>query len=174
MIKKVNLEEALEIYNFMKKDFPENEIPDYERFFQMTKENIHNVYVYEENNQELLTEYITTVVDGKLAFSAGQLFIKGVLCNFIVCVGAYVGMKMQDDTAKTIIMMLVVMAFVLPGFEHSIANMGNFTIGITALGTSYDWSLVPLHMLISTAGNIIGGAVLLGVPLFMMIKPKKR
>lgn len=132
------------------------------------------LFVKSGSNQELLTEYITTVVDGKLAFSAGQLFIKGVLCNFIVCVGAYVGMKMQDDTAKTIIMMLVVMAFVLPGFEHSIANMGNFTLGITALGTSYDWSLVPLHMLISTAGNIIGGAVLLGVPLFIMIKPKKR
>ncbi|MFQ7840194.1 MAG: formate/nitrite transporter family protein, partial [Thomasclavelia spiroformis] len=97
----------------------------------------------------------------------------GVLCNFIVCVGAYVGMKMQDDTAKTIIMMIVVMAFVLPGFEHSIANMGYFTLGITGLGTSFDWSLLPLHMLIATVGNIVGGGVLLGLPLYMMIKPKK-
>lgn len=62
MIKKVNLEEALEIYNFMKKDFPENEIPDYGRFFQMTKENIHNVYVYEENNREIA--YFITMEKG--------------------------------------------------------------------------------------------------------------
>lgn len=62
MIKKVNLEEALEIYDFMKKDFLENEIPDYERFFQMTKENIHNVYVYEENNQEIA--YFITMEKG--------------------------------------------------------------------------------------------------------------
>ena len=108
-----------------------------------------------------------------LTFDVLELFIKGVLCNFIVCVGAYVGMKMQDDTAKTIIMMIVVMAFVLPGFEHSIANMGYFTLGITGLGTSFDWSLLPLHMLIATLGNIVGGGILLGFPLYMMIKPKK-
>ena len=102
-----------------------------------------------------------------------ELFIKGVLCNFIVCVGAYVGMKMQDDTAKTIIMMIVVMAFVLPGFEHSIANMGYFTLGVTELGTSFDWSSLPLHMFISTLGNIAGGGILLGLPLYLMIKPKK-
>ncbi|MEI3327913.1 MAG: formate/nitrite transporter family protein [Thomasclavelia sp.] len=69
-------------------------------------------------------------------------------------------MKMQDDTAKTIIMMIVVMAFVLPGFEHSIANMGYFTLGITGLGTSFDWSLLPLHMLIATLGNIVGGNII--------------
>ncbi len=68
MIKKVNLEEALEIYNFMKKDFPENEIPDYERFFQMTKENIHNVYVYEENKLFNIDFHILvySITDGKI------------------------------------------------------------------------------------------------------------
>lgn len=132
------------------------------------------LFVKSGSNQELFKEYIRMTMDNKLTFTIIQLFIKGVLCNFIVCVGAYVGMKMQDDTAKTLIMMLVVMAFVLPGFEHSIANMGYFTLGITALGSSYSWTMLQLHMLIATAGNIIGGGVLLGVPLFMMIKPKKR
>ena len=32
------------------------------------------LFVKSGSNQELLTEYITTVVDGKLAFSVGQLF----------------------------------------------------------------------------------------------------
>lgn len=53
MIKKVDLEKALEIYNFMKEDFPKNEIPDYKRYLKFTKEHIHNVYVYEENEQEI-------------------------------------------------------------------------------------------------------------------------
>lgn len=131
------------------------------------------LFVKSGSNHDLFVPYIKSVVTGKLSFNVLELFIKGVLCNFIVCVGAYVGMKMQDDTAKTIIMMIVVMAFVLPGFEHSIANMGYFTLGTTALGSSFDWSSLPLHMLISTLGNIIGGGVLLGLPLYMMIKPKK-
>ena len=131
------------------------------------------LFVKSGSNHDLFVTYIESIVSGKLTFDVLELFIKGILCNFIVCVGAYVGMKMQDDTAKTIIMMIVVMAFVLPGFEHSIANMGYFTLGIRGLGTSFDWSLLPLHMLISTLGNIVGGGILLGFPLYMMIKPKK-
>ena len=131
------------------------------------------LFVKSGSNHDLFITYIESVVSGKLTFDVIELFIKGVLCNFIVCVGAYVGMKMQDDTAKTIIMMIVVMAFVLPGFEHSIANMGYFTLGVTELGTSFDWSSLPLHMLISTLGNIAGGGILLGLPLYLMIKPKK-
>ena len=78
------------------------------------------LFVKSGSNHDLFIPYIESIVSGKLTFNVGELFIKGVLCNFIVCVGTYVGMKMQDDTAKTIIMMIIVMAFVLPGFEHSI------------------------------------------------------
>lgn len=131
------------------------------------------LFIKSGSNHELISEYIKNTIDGKLAFEAMQLFIKAILCNFIVCVGAYVGMKMEDDTAKTIIMMIVVMAFVLPGFEHSIANMGYFSLGVTLFGADYNWVMLPLHMLISTFGNMIGGGVLLGLPLYMMIKPKK-
>ena len=52
MIQKANLEKALEIYKYMEKDFSRNEIPDYKRYLKLTKENIHNVYVYKENEQE--------------------------------------------------------------------------------------------------------------------------
>lgn len=131
------------------------------------------LFIKSGSNHDLISEYIRNTIDAKLAFDAMQLLVKAILCNFIVCVGAYVGMKMEDDTAKTIIMMIVVMAFVLPGFEHSIANMGYFSLGATLFGTTYNWIMLPLHMLVSTFGNIIGGGVLLGLPLFMMIKPKK-
>ena len=63
--------------------------------------------------------------------------------------------------------MVFVMAFVLPGFEHCVANMGIFTMGVTQLGTSIDWTMLPLHMLISTIGNIIGGSLLLAVPIYI-------
>lgn len=53
MIEKANLEKALEIYQYMKEDFPANEIPDNKGYFKLTKQNIHQVYVYKENEQEV-------------------------------------------------------------------------------------------------------------------------
>ena len=125
------------------------------------------------SNHELLSEYVVSCANTKLSFDIIELLVKAVLCNFIVCVGAYVGMKMQDDTAKTIIMMIVVMAFVLPGFEHSIANMGSFTLTIGALGSGANFGLIAIHMIVVTFGNMIGGGVLLGLPLYLMIKTNK-
>ena len=94
------------------------------------------------------------------------------MCNFIVCVAAFAGLKIKSESAKMIVMLIVVMSFVLPGFEHSIANMGTFSMGFFALGNSILWSGLGLHMLISTIGNIIGGSLLLGLPIYLMSKPK--
>ena len=130
-----------------------------------------NLFIGEEH--EVMNQYLANVVSNKLSFDGLELFIKGILCNFIVCAAAFVGMKLKEETAKTFIMMIIVMTFVLPGFEHSIANMGTFSMTFTALGTSISWSGVGLHMLLSTLGNIIGGSILLGLPIYLMIRPKK-
>lgn len=53
-------------------------------------------------------------------------------------------MKLKEEMAKTFIMMIIVMTFVLPGFEHSIANMGTFSMTFTALGYKHilEWSRI--------------------------------
>ena len=121
----------------------------------------------------LLKPYLQTLMEAKLNFSTFELLIKGILCNFIVCIAAYSGIKIKDETARLIVIMVFVMAFVLPGFEHCVANMGIFTMGVTQLGSSVDWSMLPLHMLISTIGNIIGGSVLLAVPIYGVFRAPK-
>src|SRR5699024_3366244 len=111
--------------------------------------------------EAIMQPYLKGIMESKLNFDVIDLLIKGILCNFIVCVAAYSGVKIKDETARLIVIMILVMTFVLPGFEHCIANGGIFTMGITQLGSTIDWSMLPLHMLISTLGNIIGGSVLL-------------
>ena len=60
MITKANLEEAKLIYKkHMEFDFPDDELPEYDRYVKLTKENIHNVYLYKVNNQNLA--YFITV-----------------------------------------------------------------------------------------------------------------
>ena len=120
--------------------------------------------------KDALTTYLTSSIAAKLNFDLIELFIKAILCNFIVCAGAYAGMKIQDSMTKLVFLVIIVMAFVLPGFEHCIANAGTFTMGLTLLGSSMDWSLLPLHMLIATIGNIIGGSVLIGLPVYLTFK----
>lgn len=122
------------------------------------------------SQSKIMTPYLQNLLTTKLDFDVVQLFIRGILCNFAVCIAAYAGIKIQDATTRLIVVMVMVMAFVLPGFEHCIANAGIFTMGIAQLGGSIDWSTLPLHMLISTIGNIIGGSVLLAFPVYYIFR----
>lgn len=132
------------------------------------------LFVLSGAQEGVLKPYLMTAMQTKLDFNIFQLFLKGILCNLIVCVAAYSGIKIKDETARLIVIMVFVMAFVLPGFDHCIANAGLFTMGIVQLGNTIDWSLLPLHMLISTMGNIVGGSILLGIPIYIMFrKPNK-
>ena len=128
------------------------------------------IFIYSGSLKGAMTLYLTSVIQSKLHFDVIELILKGILCNFIVCVGAYTGMKVQDSMTKLIFLVIIVMAFVLPGFEHCIANAGTFTMGVTLLGSSVNWAPLPAHMLLSTIGNIIGGSILFGLPIYLTFK----
>ncbi|MDD3808960.1 MAG: formate/nitrite transporter family protein [Erysipelotrichaceae bacterium] len=132
---------------------------------------ICSLFVFGGSYHEALVSYVQPYIEHKLDFDPVQLLIKATLCNFTVCCASFTSYKIKDDTAKVIIMLIVVMAFVLPGFEHSIANMGSFTLGF-ALNTPIDIATMLIHFSIATLGNILGGAVLLGLPVYHIMKPE--
>lgn len=71
----------------------------------------------------------------------------GILCNVLIYF-AVVNYKNLYDTKKSFLLIMCVMAFILCGFEHCVANMfyfivaGKFNIG---------------YLLLNTVGNVIGG-----------------
>ena len=66
MIRKASLEEAKLIYTKnMEKDFPEDEIPDYNKFVKFTEKNIHDVYLYNNNNSDV-AYFITVEKDNNI------------------------------------------------------------------------------------------------------------
>ena len=77
------------------------------------------------------------------------------------------GTRMKSESGKLIVMFCVIMAFVVAGFEHCIANMGTFSIAYLLLG-GLPMGLVARSMICVTFGNILGGAVLLALPLKLM------
>ena len=56
------------------------------------------------------------------------LLLRGVLCNFLVCIGVFAGFRLQSETAKALVITLAITTFVLTGLEHSIANMAYFAL----------------------------------------------
>ena len=74
---------------------------------------------------------------------------------------------MKEEAAKILAIILCIAAFVISGFEHCIANMGNF---VTALLLVPGLSVPAMlrSMVVVTIGNIIGGALVLAWPLRFM------
>ena len=70
------------------------------------------------------------------AHQAGSvIFIKGILANWIVCLAVRTALRCKEEVAKILILMLIVFIFVYLGFEHSIANMGTFSMAMLGGGT---------------------------------------
>ena len=116
------------------------------------------------------------VAFNKVSLSFGEALWRGIGCNWLVCLAVWMALAARQIIGKIFAIFFPIMAFVAIGFEHSVANMyfiptGIFLIswaGITnvpgvdpnALGwISFLWNnLLPV-----TIGNIIGGAVFVGM-----------
>ena len=115
---------------------------------------------------------VMTTAAAKISPDLVTLFVKGILCNLLVCLGvwlAYAGRSVIDKVAALI---LPISAFVAAGFEHCVANMYFFSVAwlLTALGmipTGFDGAVITAagiaHNLVPvTLGNIVGGSVFVG------------
>lgn len=114
-----------------------------------------------------LWEYYSAVVPAKLELSVVQLIVRGVLCNYLVCLAVFIGTKVKSAPVKLALIFCIIPTFVMAGFEHSIANMSTFTIGWFLLG---DLSIAALARSFAcvTLGNMIGGIVLFALPIKLL------
>lgn len=103
------------------------------------------------------------------------LFIRGVLCNWMVSTGVVAAFMSTQVTGKVIAMWMPIMLFFYMGFEHSIVNMFLFPSGLM-LGGSFTiadyliWNEIP-----TVLGNLVGGLIFVGLTLYSThIKTGKR
>jgi nitrite transporter NirC len=97
------------------------------------------------------------------------IFARGVLANWIVCLAVRIALRCHEEIAKIVVLLLVVFIFLYLGGEHSIANMGTFTIALMGHSPITPGDAV-YNLLFATAGNIVGGVLLIGLP-FAYINP---
>ena len=67
-------------------------------------------------------ELIEKVAAVKMSLPAWELFIRGILCNWLICLAVWMGGRTSNDTAKILLIFWCLFAFIGTGFEHSIAN----------------------------------------------------
>lgn len=116
--------------------------------------------------------FLLSVVEKKMNDPWMELFYRGILCNWLVCLAFFVPMGIKGDGAKMFTMMLFVFCFFISGYEHSIANMCTFAIALVLNhpGT-ISWAGVFHNLIPVTLGNIIGGTILMGVMYHYVNKP---
>lgn len=111
-----------------------------------------------------LNHFLTSVVDHKIHASFSQLFFKGVLCNWLVCLACFLPTRLKDDIAKIVVIFLLVFAFFFSGYEHSVANIAVFTLAsIIPHDIAFTFSNVLHNLIPVTLGNIVGGSIGVGV-----------
>jgi len=98
------------------------------------------------------------------AGAAGFLtvFIRAVMCNWMVSTGVVAAMMSNTVSGKIMAMWMPIIVFFYLGFEHSIVNMFLFPSGIM-LGGNFTWSEYLLYNEFPVIiGNLIGGLTFVG------------
>jgi len=104
------------------------------------------------------------------------LFIRGMLCNWMVSTGVVGAMISTSVSGKVIAMWMPIMVFFYMTFEHSIVNMFLFPSGLImgghfSIADYFIWNEIP-----TVLGNLVGGLAFTGLTLYathVRTAPKK-
>ena len=100
----------------------------------------------------------------KMNTGAKELFVRGILCNWLVCLAVWLAVKAKSETAKLIMIFWCLFAFISSGFEHCVANMTLLSLGLLIPHGAEISFAGGLHNLVwVTLGNIVGGALFVGM-----------
>lgn len=142
----------------------------------------------------LMGAFTIKVAMGKLTMSFGSAFVSGILCNIFVCIAVLMAAAAKDIAGKVLAIFFPIMAFVVSGYEHCVANMYYIPAGIFAAANDtyaqaameqYGYSLSQLeslnwmnflvkNLIPVTLGNIVGGMIFVGLPLYLIHSAKLR
>jgi formate transporter len=103
-----------------------------------------------------------------------SVFVKAILCNWLVCLGVVMGMTSSSTVGKIAAIWLPIFLFFALGFEHAVVNMFIIPTGMllgakVSLYQWWVWNQIPV-----TLGNLVGGFVFTGLALYATFKPAEQ
>ncbi|MCC6094744.1 MAG: formate/nitrite transporter family protein [Eubacterium sp.] len=119
-------------------------------------------------NTEAVSTFLATGAAAKMSAPFVQLLMRGILCNILVCLATWCGVKLKNEAAKLIMVWWCLFAFVTCGFEHSIANMTQLTVALLdPAGQAVTIGGYFYNLITVTIGNMIGGILFVAVPYYI-------
>ncbi|AIQ47133.1 formate transporter [Paenibacillus sp. FSL R7-0273] len=113
------------------------------------------------------SEAKTTAYKSMGADGMGLAFIKAILCNWMVTLGAVLAMTSKSTAGKITAMWLPILTFFAQGFEHTVVNMFVIPAGMM-LGANVSfadwwiWNGIPVLL-----GNLVGGVLFTGLLIYL-------
>jgi formate/nitrite transporter len=100
-----------------------------------------------------------------------SVFVKAILCNWLVCLGVVMAMTSTSTIGKIAAAWLPIVTFFAQGFEHAVVNMFIIPTGMlmgakVSVYQWWVWNQIPV-----TLGNIVGGFLFTGLALYATYKP---
>lgn len=95
------------------------------------------------------------------------IFIRGMLCNWMVSMGVVGAMISTSAGAKMAAMWMPIMLFFYMAFEHSIVNMFLFPFSMIMGGDFTIMEYLIWNEIPTALGNLFGGFLLVGLPLYL-------
>lgn len=114
---------------------------------------------------------LTSLLETKLTETPENLFFRGILCNFLVCLAVWMVGRTRSDGAKIALVFWGLLAFVGSGFEHVVANMTCFSLGLFAHVPGVTIDAFARNLLFVGLGNLVGGGLLVGVVYSVIARP---
>lgn len=107
-------------------------------------------------------EYLMHTAEYKTDLDWYVVFLRGIGANWMVCLAVWLGLASQTMLGRIVGIWIPITAFVVIGFEHSVANMFYIPTGMLYGADVSVWSMVWNNLIPSTLGNMVGGTLLVG------------
>lgn len=100
------------------------------------------------------------------------VFVKAMLCNWMVCLAIVLAMTTNSTIGKIACAWMPIFIFFAQGFEHSVVNMFIIPTGMmmgakVTVAQWWLWNQIPV-----TLGNLVGGFIFTGLAVYVTYKPR--
>ena len=108
----------------------------------------------------MIYERLAGIAETKaLGESPWQVFLRGVGCNWLVCLAVWLALAGESIADKILAIFFPIMAFVAMGFDHVVANMFFLPAAIFAGVPGVGWGVTLVNWVFAGLGNLVGAVI---------------
>lgn len=127
------------------------------------------IYHFSGIGFSVIGDFIAASAYAKMTIDFIPLVMRGILCNILVCLATWCGIRCKSESGRLIMIFWCLFAFITSGYEHSIANMTLLTVSLmNKAGQAITIGGYFYNILSVTLGNMIGGILFVAVPYYLV------